>query len=84
MANSDAVIATGDSDEDAVILKTAGALAQYPGPIILRWFWEFNVLENNQVCRGDQGVLPHATCTRILLVLGSTSGSCSIMLTRKM
>ena len=56
--NSDAVIANGNSNEDAVILATASALAQYPGPVILRWFWEFNIGVNNQACRGDTGGTP--------------------------
>ena len=58
LANSDALIANGDANEDAVILMTARALAQYPGPVVLRWFWEFNVLHKNQTCRGDQGRAP--------------------------
>jgi len=41
-----------------VITATAKALAQYPGPVLLRWFWEFNVLGNNQNCRGDSGGAP--------------------------
>ncbi len=58
VANSDHVIAGGNASEDAVIAATARALAQYPGPILLRWFWEFNDLTNNQVCRGDNGKAP--------------------------
>ena len=58
IANSDAVISGGNAQEDAVILATAKALAQYPGPVLLRWFWEFNVLVNNQSCRGDTGGAP--------------------------
>jgi hypothetical protein len=53
VANSDHVIAGGDSNEDAVITATARALAQYPGPVMLRCFWEFNLRGNNQSCRGD-------------------------------
>ena len=56
--NSDHVIAGGDPNEDAVITATAKALAQYPGPVLLRWFWEFNLLTNNQTCRGDTGGTP--------------------------
>ena len=58
VANSDHVIRSGDAGEDAVITATARALAQYPGPVLLRWFWEFNVLVNNQSCRGDTGGKP--------------------------
>ena len=60
LLSSDALIRNGDPQEDAVILKTASALAQYPGPVILRWFWEFNVLSNpdHQKCRGDSGGRP--------------------------
>ncbi len=56
--NSDAAIANGDPTEDALILTTARLLAQYPGPVILRWFWEFNVLHKNLTCRGDDGKTP--------------------------
>jgi len=58
--NSNHVIATGDTNEDAVITGTARALAQYPGPVLLRWFWEFNDLANtnHQTCRGDTGGKP--------------------------
>ncbi len=59
-ANSDSVIAGGSAAEDAIITATAKALKQYPGPILLRWFWEFNGLSNNQVCRGDSGGAPTA------------------------
>ena len=54
---SDGRIAAGDPDEDANILATAKALGQYPGPVLLRWFWEFNVLSNpnRRICRGDYG-----------------------------
>ncbi len=58
IANSDHVVAGGDPNEDAVITATAKALAQYPGPVILRWFWEFNVLTKDQTCRGDTGGAP--------------------------
>lgn len=58
VANSDAAVAAGNASEDAVILATAHALAQFPGPVILRWFWEFNILGNNQACRGDSGGTP--------------------------
>lgn len=50
--NSDHVIAGGDPGEDAVITATAKALAQYPGPVLLRWMWEFNDLANHQDCLG--------------------------------
>ena len=43
VANSDHVVAGGDATEDAVITTTANVLRQYPGPILVRWFWEFNV-----------------------------------------
>ncbi len=56
--NSDAVIASGSASEDAIIIASAKALAQYPGPVVLRWFWEVNVLVNNQSCRGDTGGAP--------------------------
>jgi hypothetical protein len=56
--NTDALIAHGDPSEEAVILKTAAALKQYPGPVILRWFWEFNVFKKNFGCRGDSGGAP--------------------------
>ena len=58
IANYNHVIAGGDSTEDAVITATAKTLAQYPGPVLLRWFWEFNVRNNNQGCRGDSGGKP--------------------------
>ena len=58
VSNSDGLIAAGDANEDANIMATARALAQYPGPVLLRWFWEFNVLVNNQNCRGDAGGAP--------------------------
>ena len=59
-SNSDALIRNADPQENANIVETASALAQYPGPVILRWFWEFNVLSNpdHQVCRGDSGGKP--------------------------
>ena len=57
-ANSDSVIAGGDAGEDATINATAQALKQYPGPVMLRWFWEFNDLTKNQGCRGDTGGAP--------------------------
>jgi hypothetical protein len=56
--NSDGLIAAGDPNEDANIMATASALAQYPGPVLLRWFWEFNRLGGNQNCRGDAGGTP--------------------------
>ena len=56
--NSNHVIAGGDPNEDAVITASAKALAQYPGPVILRWLWEVNVLTNHQTCRGDTGGTP--------------------------
>ncbi len=60
VANSNHVIAGGNAAEDAVITASAKALAQYPGPVILRWFWEFNQLNKNQSCRGDTGGAPTA------------------------
>ena len=56
--NSDHLIASGDPGEDAIIAATAQALKQYPGPVMLRWFWEFNQLNKNQACRGDAGGKP--------------------------
>ena len=57
--NTDGAIACGDAAEDANIRETARVLRQYPGPVILRWFWEFkNVLTKNQNARGDQGGRP--------------------------
>jgi hypothetical protein len=53
--NSNHAIATGDANEDAIITVTATALKQFPGPVMLRWFWEFNQLNKNQSCRGDNG-----------------------------
>jgi uncharacterized protein (TIGR03437 family) len=52
VANSDHVIAGGNPAEDAVIMATAKALAQYPGPVFLRWMWEFNDLANHNTCLG--------------------------------
>lgn len=52
VANSDHVIAGGDPGEDAVITATAKALAQVPGPVLLRWMWEFNDLANHAACLG--------------------------------
>ena len=60
VANSDSVIAAGAASEDAIITSTANALKQYSGPVLLRWFWEFNDLSNNQTCRGDTGGAPTA------------------------
>lgn len=57
-ANSNHLIAGGDPGEDAVITATAQALKQYPGTVMLRWFWEFNQLNKNQTCRGDTGSKP--------------------------
>ncbi len=59
--NSDHIIASGDPTENAVITATAKALAQYPGPVLLRWFWEFNLInanDGNQPCRNDNGTAP--------------------------
>jgi len=59
--NSDHIIASGDPTEDANITATAKALAQYPGPVLLRWFWEFNLInanDGNQPCRNDNGTAP--------------------------
>ena len=58
--NSNSVIAGGDANEDALITASARALKQYPGPVMLRWFWEFNQLNKNQSCRGDTGGAPTA------------------------
>ncbi|HLJ94255.1 MAG TPA: IPT/TIG domain-containing protein, partial [Gemmataceae bacterium] len=62
VADSDHVIAGGNAAEDAIITATANALKQYPGPVMLRWFWEFNDLanSNHQICRGDTGGAPTA------------------------
>ena len=61
IANSDHAVAGGDAAEDAVIAATAKALAQYPGPVLLRWSWEFNVYWKNQNCRAiDPNVGPTA------------------------
>ncbi len=59
--NTDALIASGDATETATITATAQALAKYPGPVLLRWFWEFNLLQSseaglNQYCLGDVGL----------------------------
>jgi uncharacterized protein (TIGR03437 family) len=35
-----------------VITATAKALAQYPGPVFLRWMWEFDDLANHNTCLG--------------------------------
>jgi uncharacterized protein (TIGR03437 family) len=59
--NSDHIIASGDPTEDANITAAAKALAQYPGPVLLRWFWEFNLInanDGNQLCRNDNGIAP--------------------------
>lgn len=56
--NSNHLIAGGDPGEDAILTATAQALKQYPGPVMLRWFWEFNQLNKNQSCRGDTGGKP--------------------------
>jgi uncharacterized protein (TIGR03437 family) len=56
--NSNHLIAGGDPGEDANIMATAQALKQYPGIVMLRWFWEFNQLNKNQTCRGDTGGKP--------------------------
>jgi uncharacterized protein (TIGR03437 family) len=59
--DSDHIIASGDPSEDANITATAKALAQYPGPVLLRWFWEFNLInanDGNQPCRNDAGTAP--------------------------
>ena len=56
--NSNHLIAGGDPGEDAIITGTAQALKQYPGTVMLRWFWEFNQLNKNQTCRGDTGGKP--------------------------
>jgi hypothetical protein len=53
--DTDQLIASGDPAEDATIRATARALRQFPGPVILRWFWEFNQVDKNFTCRGDDG-----------------------------
>ena len=63
--NSDHVVAAEDPAEDAIITASARALAQYPGPVLLRWFWEFNLLTSqnsvaNQACLGNGGNAPKA------------------------
>ncbi len=58
VADSNHIIASGDAAEDAIITATATALKQYPGPVMLRWFWEFNQLNKDQSCRGDTGGAP--------------------------
>ncbi len=52
--NSDDIIATSTA-EDIVIINTAKALAKYPGPVFLRWNWEFNNQPDGktQTCLGD-------------------------------
>ena len=60
-SNSNHLIASGDPGEDAIITATAQALKQYPGVVMLRWFWEFNQLNKNQTCRGDSGGKPTQT-----------------------
>ena len=57
--DSDRAIASGDSAEDVVITATARALAQYPGPVLLRWFWQFNLLTGNAGCRGETAAVAH-------------------------
>ena len=56
--NSNHLIAGKDPGEDTIITASAQALKQYPGPVMLRWFWEFNQLNKNQTCRGDTGGKP--------------------------
>jgi len=61
--NSNHVIAGGNWSEDLTIFKSARALAQYPGPVIVRWLWEFNLLQSanyvgNQICLGGNGGEP--------------------------
>ncbi|HEY6968527.1 MAG TPA: hypothetical protein VJA94_04955 [Candidatus Angelobacter sp.] len=51
--NSDNRIAGNDPLETSTIKATAQALARYPGPVLLRWFWEFNAITRNQTCRDD-------------------------------
>jgi hypothetical protein len=77
--NSDAAIAGGNPSEDAVILATASALAQYPGPVILRWFWEFNLLGNNQTCRGDTGAADFITAWRHIRLLFRSAGAANVI-----
>jgi hypothetical protein len=52
--NSDSVLGAGNAQEDAIITATAKALAQWPGPVLLRWSWEMNDFgTDHQVCHGD-------------------------------
>jgi Glycosyl hydrolase family 26 len=46
----DAEVAAGDYD--ALISGQAKAYKAYGGPILLRWFWEMNWLNDNTVCLG--------------------------------
>ena len=61
--NTNHMIAAGSASEDVVIAATAKALAQYPGPVLLRWFWEFNLLQSgsaiaNASCSGNTSLNP--------------------------
>jgi hypothetical protein len=53
--NTDSLIAGGNAGEDATITQTVNALKQYPGPVVLRWMWEFNDLANHANCLGWTG-----------------------------
>ena len=77
VANSDSVIAAGAASEDAIITATVNALKQYPGPVLLRWFWEFNDLGNNQTCRGDTEASRRHRFITASSAPGSISGLCS-------
>jgi len=49
--------AVADGQDDSVIQATRQALAQYPGPVFLRWAWEFNLIEygsQNEVVNNQQ------------------------------
>jgi len=50
---TDYLIATGDPGEISVIKQTADILRQYQHPVILRWYWEFNVYKKNSACLGS-------------------------------
>ncbi len=54
-AGTDALIAAGDNSNQDIttIHNTAKALAQIPGPVLLRWKWEFNGFwASHETCAG--------------------------------
>ncbi len=51
--NSNSLVSNGDANEDAVITDAAKALAQVPGPVLLRWQWEFNHFNHSPNCIGN-------------------------------